>query len=113
LCVPRVLVPRPTPKTGFRVFARNRQVAEEWEVLLRTRGGPCTSCWDHIFTTPTTPIGERYTRLKSTLSTCTFDGQELPQWQYEIDKGARVKIGVGRDFLVLVSVSIGHPKENE
>lgn len=111
--VPRLLVPRPTPKTGFLVFARNRQVAEEWEVLLRTRHSPCTSCWDHVSTTPTTPIGGRYTRLKSTLSTCAFDGQELPQWQYEIDKGARVKIGVGRDFVALVSVSIGHLKENE
>jgi hypothetical protein len=25
----------------------------------------------------------------------------------------RVKIGVGKDFVVVVSVSSGHPKENE
>jgi hypothetical protein len=75
--------------------------------------GPCTQCWDHIATTPTESVGKRYEPLKGSLSYCTFEGQTLRQWQWEIDRGARVKLGVGKDFVVLMSVSSGHPKENE
>ncbi|MDE3074729.1 MAG: hypothetical protein KGJ86_04815 [Chloroflexota bacterium] len=86
---------------------------DDWERLLRSRRGICIRCWDHIASTPTTPVGGRYTRLKGDQAWCEFAGQRLPQWQYEIDSGARVKVAVGKDFAVVMSVSTGHPKENE
>ena len=46
-------------------------------------------------------------------SHCEFRGERLRQWQWEIDRGARVKIGVGRDYVVVMGVWTGHPKENE
>jgi hypothetical protein len=58
-------------------------------------------------------IGKRYLPLRGSQSEVEFAGQRLRQWQYEIDKGTRVKVGVGRDFVVVVLVSSGHPKENE
>lgn len=109
----RIPLPRPTPKTPYRVFVKNRRVADDWEVLLRTRLGPCTASWDHISTNPTTSIGKKYEPLKGQLASCEYEGQTLRQWQWEIDKGARVKIGVGPDLVVIMSVSTGHPKENE
>lgn len=81
--------------------------------MLRTRLESAIACWDHIAAAPLDPVGARYVRLRGTLSTCQYQGQTLPQWQWEIDRRARVKVGVGRDFVVIVDVSMGHPKENK
>ena len=69
--------------------------------------------WDHVANSPTTPIGSRYGPLKGDQAWFLYRGQRLRQWQYEIDKRARVKVAVGEDFVVITSVSLGHPKENE
>lgn len=106
-------LPRPQPKTPYRVLARNRQVLADWEVLLRTRREICIRCWDHIVNRPNEPVGTRYLPLKGDQAWCEFRGQRLRQWQWEIDRGARLKFGVGTDTVVLVGVSSGHPKENE
>jgi hypothetical protein len=74
------------------------------DVLLR--------CWDHLANRPTEPIGGRSTRLKGDQAWCEFRGQRLPQRQYEIDRRARIKVGVGEDLMVGLSVSAGHPKDN-
>jgi hypothetical protein len=92
---------------------RNAQVLDEWEELLRTRRSVCRDLWDHVATKPTTAIGTRYQPLAGTQAWVDYQGETLRQWQYEIDRRARVKIGVGKDYVVVVSVSAGHPKENE
>jgi hypothetical protein len=106
-------IPRPTPRAPFRVLALNRQVLDDWSTLVQTRLDVMIRCWDHVANTPTEPIGGRYTRLKGDQAWCEFRGQRLPQWQYEVDRRARVKLGVGDEFVVVVSVSTGHPRENE
>ena len=103
----------PQVRRAFRVLAKNRHVERDWNELLRVRGEMCLRCWDHISTAPTQRIGKRYLPLRGSQSEVEFEGQRLRQWQYEIDRGARVKVGVGRDFVVVVLVSTGHPKENE
>lgn len=92
---------------------RNAQVRKDWETLVQNRRSACTACWDHNANTPTTRIGKRYEPLKGTQSHVDFQDETLRQWQYEIDNGARVKVGVGATFVVVMSVSTGHPKENE
>ena len=92
---------------------RNPHVLHDWEVLVRTRHVPCTKCWDHISTQPRTPQGGVYTRLKGGQRNVEIDGAVLEQWQWEADKRARIKIGVGPVYVVIVSASSGHPKENE
>ena len=92
---------------------RNAQVLADWVELLRTRKGVCRDLWDHVATQPTTPIGSRYLPLTGTQARIEYQGEQLRQWQYEIDRRARVKLGVGTDFVVIVNVSSGHPKENE
>lgn len=54
-----------------------------------------------------------YARLKGDQRAVEVDGVALDQWQWEADKRARIKIGVGPAYVVIVSVSSGHPKENE
>lgn len=95
------------------MYAYNRQVQKDWDALLRTHNDSAARCWDHISSEPTTMIGGRYARLKGDLAWCTYGGESLQQWQYELDKRARVKVGVGKRFVVLMAVSTGHPKGNE
>jgi len=85
----------------------------DWNQLLQSQLEAAIRCWDHIARTPTQPIGGRYTPLKGELNRYTFKGVSLRQWQWEIDRRAQVKIAVGEDFVVITSVSLGHPKENE
>jgi hypothetical protein len=92
---------------------RNSQVQSDWEEMLRTRRRACIALWDHISSQPTTQIGTRYLPLKGTQAYVEYEGQQLRQWQYEVDRRARVKVGVGDDFVVVVSASCSHPKENE
>ncbi len=103
------------PRAGraYRVLVKNRHVERDWNGLLRTRREFCIRCWDHISSAPAQRIGKRYLPLRGSQSEIEFEGQRLRQWQYEIDKGARVKVGLGPDFVVIVLVSTGHPKENE
>ena len=106
-------LPRPDPKTTYRVLVRNEQVRADWEQLTRTRRDLCIRFWDHIASSPLTPVGGRYLPLKGPQRWIDYEGKRLPQWQYEIDRGARVKVGIGSDFVVVISVASGHPKENE
>ena len=107
------VVVRPSPKTPYRVRAANRQVLEDWNRLIQGRLEAATRCWDHIANTPTVPIGGRYTPLKGEFAWCVFGGVKLRQWQWEVDRRGRVKIAVGSDYVVLMGVSAGHPRENE
>jgi hypothetical protein len=106
-------IPRPTPRTPYRIIAINSQVRDDWDALRSTRLEILIRCWDHLAAAPTEPIGGRYSRLKGDQAWCEFHGQRLPQWQLEIDRRAPVKVGVGEDFVVVLSVSAGHPKDNE
>jgi hypothetical protein len=104
---------RPQPHTRYRIVAKNRQVLADWEAQLRTRLDACIRLWDHLATSPTEPIGGRYGPLHGPQAWCEHDGQRLRQWQWEIDRRARLKVGIGGDVVVIMSVSSGHPKENE
>lgn len=106
--------PRPTPNDrAFEVRVLNAQVQDDWDVLLRTRNGPATRCWDHVSQTPRAPVGSTYTRWRGTMRDVIVDRAVLEQWQWEPDRGARIKVGVGDGYVVVVSVSLGHPRENE
>jgi len=106
-------LPRPQPTTSYRLLVRNEQVRTDWDQLVRTRRELCIRCWDHLASEPVTAIGSRYLPLKGSQKWIEFEGHRLPQWQFEIDRGARVKVDIGADFVVIVNVSSGHPKENE
>jgi hypothetical protein len=106
-------LPRPSPKTPYAVKVLNKAVQKDWEKMLETRRERATDCWDHISSTPYDPIGTRYVPLHPPLNTFPIGGNLLPVWQYEIDRGARVKVAVGQREVTVVRVSLGHPKENE
>ncbi|MCL5108225.1 MAG: hypothetical protein M1401_05080 [Chloroflexi bacterium] len=106
-------VERPQPKTRYRVLAHNSHVLKDWQELVRQRRQAAVDLWDHIAATPTTPVGARYLPLKGDQAHFHYEGQDLRQWQYEVDNRARVKVAVGASFVLITSVSLGHPKANE
>ena len=59
------------------------------------------------------PAGTRYLPLKGDQRRVEIEGRALPPWQWEIDNNARVKVAVAHEHVVVVAVSLGHPKENE
>lgn len=101
------------PGESHRVFTRNGQVPADWQKLKRSYPEAAKRCWDHLRTQPTSKIGARYGPLKGPMKYVEFEGLRLWQWQYEISRRARVKVGIGSDFVVIVSAFTGHPKENE
>lgn len=82
-------------------------------MLPRTGHGPSTRCLDPISTQPRTPRGGAYTPLEGDQRTVEIDGVVLEQRQFETDTRARIKIGIGLDYVDIVSASSGHPKLNE
>lgn len=101
------------PNSPYRVELRNRQVEADWKKLKIVRPEACERLIKHIRDNPRARIGARYIPLKGNQKFTEYKGEMLPQWQYEIDNRARVKVAIGQDFVVIISVSTGHPKENE
>jgi hypothetical protein len=106
-------VQRPQPKIRYKVIANNAHVLKDWDELVRQRHDAAAELWDHIANTPTATVGSRYLPLKRDQAWFWFEGQQLRQWQYEVDNRARVKVAIGKGFVVITSVSLGHPKANE
>jgi hypothetical protein len=54
-------------------------------------------------------------RLRGSLSTRTFDGRDLEQWQIEVTGGARIWYLVDDDkrTVWVVHAATGHPKATE
>ncbi|HEX9536631.1 MAG TPA: hypothetical protein VGA04_00470 [Streptosporangiaceae bacterium] len=54
-------------------------------------------------------------RLRGSLSTRTFDGRDLEQWQIEVTGGARIWYLVDDDkhTVWVVHAAAGHPKATE
>ncbi len=101
------------PGPPYRVELRNRHVEADWQELKRTRADACQRLVKHLQNSPRVRIGTRYVPMRGNQKYTEFKGEPLPQWQYEIDNRARVKVAIGADFVVIVAVSTGHPKENE
>ena len=106
-------LPRPAPPPPYRIVAKNQRVATDWAVMLRTRRDVCLRCWDHLAHTPTSPIASRYHPWRGENNWTEFDGQRLRIWQWEIDRRGRILVGVGQNLVVVLDVSLGHPKRNE
>jgi hypothetical protein len=111
--VPRVRLPLPSPRSRYNLYALNSQVLRDWEALVRVRAEVCTRCWDHLASKPGTVMRTRYLPLGGTMSSIEIDGVRLPQWQYEIDRGVRLKVALAADHVIVIAVSQGQPIETE
>ncbi|MEH1055728.1 hypothetical protein V6U89_11015 [Micromonospora sp. CPCC 206171] len=116
-----------TPKRGDRAappalageyelrFAESA-AADGWEQLARQAPANLRRAYDALRADPrsrTSP--ERQHRLKGSLATASWKGQELERWQYEVTGGGRIwyLIDDERRTVWLTYAGTGHPRATE
>ncbi len=122
---------RPTRTTEWVIEAINSRVEEDWDKLCAVEPNAAATAWDQLSTDPTA-FSSRQTRMKGSLGTGTYEGQQYERWQYEVTSGGRIwyfvddptqggrmktqRKGRGprpRRRVLIEKVHLGHPKETE
>lgn len=82
------VAPPPGPDEWDLRYATN-DAAKGWEELGRQVPHNLSRAWEALRTNPRPqPATTRQHQLKGKLGTGTFDGREMPCWQYEVTGGA-------------------------
>lgn len=109
------VAPPPGPNERELRYATN-DAAKGWEELGRQVPHNLSRVWLALRTDPRPqPATTRQHPLKGKLGTGTFEGREMPQWQYEVTGGGRIwyLIDDERHTVWIQTASTGHPKATE
>ncbi|MEV0618088.1 hypothetical protein AB0I81_32515 [Nonomuraea sp. NPDC050404] len=96
-------------------FATN-EAAKGWAALCAEVPANARRCFDALRSDPlSTDNPDRQHRLRGRLATSAIGGQVLPQWEYEVTSGGRVRylIDVDRRTVHFVYASSQHPKDTD
>jgi hypothetical protein len=107
----------PPPRPGGYVlrFASN-DAAKGWEELCRQAASNTRTAFDAIEADPCpAPPTSRQHPLKGSLSTDTYGGRTLAQWQYEVTAGGRVWYLVDHETRTcwIKRAGTGHPHQTD
>lgn len=104
-------VDRPVPWTF--VFG-DLTAAKGWEELVRAVPNAADQAWVAITSQPKRTDGRQH-QLKGNLSTGSYRGETLPQWQFEATGGGRAwyLVDEANRLLVLTQAGTGHPKATD
>lgn len=118
-------VPRPQKKAEYLIFFDGPRVEKGWNDCISQVPNAMADAWDQLTTDPLHRSDRQY-QLQGSLATKTIDGTPLPQWQYKVSDGGRIRYlvddspvldGRGRPKaagrVVVVDASPGHPKDTE
>jgi hypothetical protein len=107
----------PPPINGeFDLRFANSAAADGWEELARHAAANLRRAHDAIRANPRSVLApERHHRLKGSLSTAAWKGQQLERWQYEVTGGGRIwyLIDDDRRTAWITYAGTGHPRETE
>lgn len=109
-------VNRPKLKSDWQLRHVDNASEQGWRDLCAVQPGPCRTLYDKLLKDPTEVANpDKQHRLKGGLGTVEIAGNTLPQWQYELAKGARVWYAVEKQTKVvhLTLCSTGHPNETK
>jgi hypothetical protein len=89
--------------------------AKGWDDLCQQATGNTRIAYEQMRSEPRPLEDSRHMRLRGSLSTRTFDGRDLEQWQIEVTGGARIWYLVDDDkhTVWVVHAAAGHPKATE
>ncbi|MGW6413055.1 hypothetical protein ACWF95_38915 [Streptomyces vinaceus] len=90
--------------------------AKGWEELSQQAPGNTRRVWDALRADPTpNPETSRQHRLRRELASRMFGGKELPQWEYEVTAGGRVRYLVDTDQrkVWIILAGTGHPSDTD
>lgn len=96
-------------------FATN-EAAKGWADLCAEAPGNARRCFEALRTDPlSTENPDRQHRLRGRLTTGSLGGRELPQGEYEVTSGGRVRYLVDeeRRTVHFVYASARHPKDTD
>lgn len=91
----------------------NADSAKGWEELAQQATGNLRRAFETIRSSPRTHTAPgRHHRLKGSLGTGTFKGQDLERWQFEVTGGGRIwyLIDDASRTVWIVYAGTGHPK---
>ncbi|MYS84280.1 hypothetical protein [Embleya scabrispora] len=94
----------------------NTEAADGWEHLGRQAAGNLRRAFEKIRATPRAVDNpHRQHRLKGKLGICTFKGQELERWQYEVTGGGRIwyLLDDVNGIVWITYAGTGHPKATD
>lgn len=107
----------PPPVDGeFDLRFANSGAADGWEQLGRHAAGNLRRAHDAIRANPrATAVPERHHRLKGSLASGVWKGQQLERWQYEVTGGGRIwyLIDDERRTAWITYAGTGHPRETD
>jgi hypothetical protein len=107
--------PPPRPG-GYGVRFASNDAAKGWEELCRQAAANTRAAFDAIEADPCPiPPTSRQHQLKGSLSTDTYGGRTLAQWQYEVTAGGRVWYLVDHETRTcwIKHAGTGHPKQTD
>lgn len=118
-------VARPAKKNDYLIFLDGYGVEKGWRECVSQLANAMADAWDRLTTEPGVETERQY-QLSGDLAEKTVDGTKLPQWQYKISDGGRIRYVIdatpvkndrGRvqnaGRVIVVDASPGHPKDTE
>ncbi|MEU0581396.1 hypothetical protein ABZ465_29715 [Streptomyces griseoincarnatus] len=107
----------PPPVNGeWRLGFATNEAAKGWGELGAEAPGNTSRCFEALRRDPTSRSDpDRQHRLRGRLSTGNLGGRDLPQWEYEVASGGRVRylVDEARHTVYFVYASPRHPKDTE
>ncbi|MEU6129270.1 hypothetical protein ABZ805_08875 [Saccharopolyspora sp. NPDC047091] len=110
---------RVAPPAGpdkWEVRCGNNDAGKGWDQLCQAEPANTRWAWEQMSSEPApSPPTTRHHRMKGSLSTRTFEGRTLPQWQLEVTGAARVwyLLDEERSTVWIVHAGPSHPKSTE
>lgn len=114
-------VPRPQKAAEYDIVYGNNSAQKGWNDLKATSRNALVDAWDYLTRHPDQYDENRCYQFKGELSTITANGTELPQWQYKVTNGARIRYAIqtsqkgskGPRQVILIRVDSGHPNDTD
>ena len=109
-------VPPPPVGAEWRLRFATAEAAKGWSDLCTEAAGNTRRCFEALRSNPVSLTDpDRQHRLRGRLASRILGGEELPQWEYEVTAGGRVRYLVddARRTVQLVYASTRHPKDTD
>ncbi|MFI5905942.1 hypothetical protein [Dactylosporangium sp. NPDC051541] len=107
----------PPPATdGFDMIYGDTDAIKGWQDLCTQATGATRTAYFAITTNPEpAPPTDKHHRLKADLAVGRYNGEMLPQWQYEVTGGARIwyLVDAARRRVIVTYASMRHPKATD
>jgi len=100
----------------WRLRFATSEAAKGWESLCAEAAGNTRRCFEALRSDPLAMNDvDRQHRLRGRLATGTLGGVPLPQWEYEVTAGGRVRylVDESRRTVHLIYASTRHPKDTD